>query len=151
MSSVVLLNVLGLYPPEGEQQIQAGATETHATVGIESTAPQNNPQQQTAPSPLPMFIWMAVIVAGMWFFMIRPQRKREKQMRELQASISAGDNVVTSSGLFGKVADIGEDCFVVEFGTNRGVRIPVLKADVIAVRSPKLTPQSSNTSANADS
>jgi preprotein translocase subunit YajC len=48
---------------------------------------------------------------------------------------------VTTNGLFGKIADVGEDCFVVEFGTNRGVRIPVLKTDVVAVREPKMTPQ----------
>jgi preprotein translocase subunit YajC len=60
-------------------------------------------------------------------------------MKELQAGITTGDNIITSGGLFGKVADVGEDCFIVEFGTNRGVRIPVLKADVVAIRTPKMT------------
>lgn len=87
-----------------------------------------------------ILLWGAVF-AGMWFFLIRPQRNREKKMKEMQAAIGTGENVVTSGGLFGKVADVGEDCFLVDFGTNRTVRIPVLKADVVGVRSPKMTPQ----------
>ena len=90
----------------------------------------------------PMFIWViyGALFVGLYFLFIRPQRKREKQRREMVESIRAGDNVVTTGGLFGKVADIGEDCFVVEFGTNKGLRIPVLKTDVVGVREPKLTP-----------
>ncbi|MCL1843242.1 MAG: preprotein translocase subunit YajC [Defluviitaleaceae bacterium] len=92
-------------------------------------------------SMMPMLIIWGVAFAGFWFLVMRPQRKREKKMKELQSAITTGDNIITSGGLFGKVADIGEDCFIVEFGTNRGIRIPVLKADVVSVRSPKMTPQ----------
>ena len=90
----------------------------------------------------PMFIWViyGALFVGLYFLFIRPQRKREKERREMVAAIRAGDNVVTTGGLFGKVTDIGEDCFVVEFGTNKGLRIPVLKSDVLGVREPKLTP-----------
>jgi len=84
-------------------------------------------------------IWIAVIV-GFYFLTIRPQRKREKKMKEMQSSIKPGDNIVTSGGMFGRVADVGEDCFVVEFGTNRGVRIPIRKSDVLGIQSPKTTP-----------
>jgi len=88
--------------------------------------------------------WIWIIYGGIfvafYFIFFRPQRKREKAMREMQASINTGDNIVTSGGLFGKIADIGEDCFIVEFGINRGVKIPVLKADVVGVREPKMTP-----------
>jgi len=117
-------------------------TETATQTLTEPAAPA--PVADDPPSMWPMLaIWGAVFV-GMWFLMIRPQRKREKQMRELQAAISTGDNVVTSGGLFGKVVEMGDDCFIVEFGTNKGVRIPVLKADVIAQREPKMTPQISS-------
>jgi preprotein translocase subunit YajC len=84
-------------------------------------------------------IW-AVVLIGMYFLMMRPQRKREKQMKEMQSAIKPGDNVVTSGGLFGRVADVGEDCFIIEFGTNRGIRIPVKKTDVLGIRDPKTTP-----------
>jgi preprotein translocase subunit YajC len=61
-------------------------------------------------------------------------------MKEMQATIGKDDNVITNSGLFGRVVDVGEDCFIVEFGTNRGIRIPVLKSEVAGIRDPKMTP-----------
>ena len=86
-------------------------------------------------------IWVvyAVILVGMYFLLMRPQRKREKQMKEMQSGIRVGDNVVTTGGMFGRVADIGGDCFIVEFGTNRGLRIPIRKSDVLGVKEPQLT------------
>ena len=87
-----------------------------------------------------MIVYVAILLIAMYFLMFRGPRKREKKMREMQASIRTGDNVVVTGGMFGRIADVGEDCFVVEFGTNRGIRIPVLKSDVLGVREPKLTP-----------
>ena len=128
---------------------QNGANEITGDVQAEQIA--GTLQHENGETALPAeepggmgMLWLAVyglIFVGMWFVLIRPQRKRDKAMKELQASISTGDKIVTSGGLFGQVVDIGEDCFVVEFGTNRGVRIPILKADVVCVREPKTTPQ----------
>jgi len=87
-----------------------------------------------------MLAYAAVLIVAMYFLMFRGPRKREKKMKEMQASIRTGDNVVVTGGMFGRIADVGEDCFIVEFGTNRGIRIPVLKSDVLGVREPKLTP-----------
>lgn len=131
--------VPGMPAPDG--LAPQGETQT-GTVAYVPAGGGVAPQDQPEPFSIwPMLlIWGGVFVA-MWFFMIRPQRKREKQMKEMQSQITVNDNVVTSGGFFGKVADVGEDCFVVEFGTNRGIRIPVLKSDVVAVRSPKMTPQ----------
>lgn len=83
-------------------------------------------------------VWILVIV-GFYFLTIRPQRKREKQMKEMQSGIGVGDNILTSGGLFGRVAEVGHDCFVVEFGTNRGVRVPIRKSDVLGVKTPQIT------------
>ena len=87
-----------------------------------------------------MLVYAGVLIVAMYFLMFRGPRKREKKMKEMQASIRTGDNVVVTGGMFGRIADVGEDCFIVEFGTNRGVRIPILKSDVLGVREPKLTP-----------
>ena len=92
------------------------------------------------PSILMIVVWVAMF-GGIWFLMMRPQKKREKKLKELQASIKAGDNVVTNGGMFGKVADVGTDCFVVEMGiSGRTVKVPILKSDVLGVREPVLTP-----------
>lgn len=113
-----------------------------AQEGTQAVTPAPAPQAQPA-GLLDMWwmygIWIAVIV-GFYFLTIRPQRNREKKMKEMQSSIKPGDNIVTSGGMFGRVADVGEDCFVVEFGTNRGVRIPIRKSDVLGIQSPKTTP-----------
>jgi len=104
---------------------------------------------QAAPAPQPEAgpfgtVWMiaiwGLVIVGMYFLMIRPQRKREKQAREMQANLKVGDNVLTNGGMFGRIADVGQDCFVVEFGTNRGIRIPIRKSDVLGIQTPKLTP-----------
>ena len=84
-------------------------------------------------------VWILVIV-GFYFLTIRPQRKRDKAMKEMQSALKVGDNVLTSGGMYGRIADVGEDCFVIEFGTNRGVRIPIRKADVLRIASPQMTP-----------
>ena len=85
-------------------------------------------------------IWGAAII-GFWFLLIRPQKKREKKLKEVQSSIKPGDNIVTNGGMFGRVADVGTDCFVVEMGiSGRTVKVPILKSDVLGVRDPVLTP-----------
>ncbi|MCL2224394.1 MAG: preprotein translocase subunit YajC [Defluviitaleaceae bacterium] len=126
--------------PENGAIVTPEYTATNGTLAYAGTG-AGAPQPEGGGMSMWIFALYGAIFVGMWFLLIRPQRKREKQMKELQASISTGDNVVTSGGLFGKVADIGEDCFIVEFGTNRGIRIPILKGDVLAVREPKMTPQ----------
>ena len=83
-------------------------------------------------------VWVLVIV-GFLFLTILPQRKKDKQMREMQSSIKVGDNVLTSGGMFGRIAEVGHDCFVVEFGTNKGVRIPIQKSNVLGIKTPQIT------------
>ena len=57
-------------------------------------------------SPLPMIVMMLVIGAIMWFFMIRPQQKKQKQIRAFQNALKEVDSVVTGGGIFGKVKHI---------------------------------------------
>ena len=84
-----------------------------------------------------------LMMGAIWFFMMRPQRKREKQMAEMQGAMSVGESVLTSAGLFGKIVSVGHDSFIIEFGADgggRGVRVPVRKADVVAIQTPVMTP-----------
>ena len=61
-------------------------------------------------------------------------------MAEMQSALKVGDNVVTSSGFFGKIVEIGQDAIVLEFGSNRGVRIPIRKTDIVGIKEPIMTP-----------
>jgi preprotein translocase subunit YajC len=59
-----------------------------------------------------MLIMMAAVFGIMYFFMIRPQRKREKELQNLREALKKGDEVVTSSGIHGQVAEV-KDAFVI--------------------------------------
>lgn len=54
-----------------------------------------------------------------YFLLIRPQQKRQKQVREMQANIQKGDKIVTIGGMHGSVDAIDEDIVVVNCGTNK--------------------------------
>ncbi len=86
-----------------------------------------------------MIIYMVVIFGAMYFLSIRPQKKKQAQMEEMRKNIDVGDSVLLANGMFGKVADITAECYIIEFGTNKGVRIPVVKQEVYAKREPNLT------------
>lgn len=54
-----------------------------------------------------------------YFFMIRPQKKREKEVEKMRSSIEVGDEIVTSGGIIGRVVSIREDTIVIETGSDR--------------------------------
>ena len=82
-------------------------------------------------SPIFMLVLMFVI---MWFFMIRPQRKQQKAIEAFRNSLSAGQQVVTSGGIYGTVKDIvnenGRQIVVLEIAT--GVKIKIDKSSIFA-------------------
>lgn len=86
-----------------------------------------------------MIIYILGLVALFYFFAIRPQKKREKELKTMQEGVKLGDWVMTSSGFYGKVVDITDQVFIVEFGTNKSVCIPVKKSEIMGNKEPNLT------------
>ncbi|MEA4815927.1 MAG: preprotein translocase subunit YajC [Lachnospiraceae bacterium] len=86
-----------------------------------------------------LILYFIAIIGIFYFLSIRPQKKREASASQMRDSIKPGDSVVLISGLYGNVVDVTAECFIIEFGMNKGVRIPVLKAAVSAVKEPNLT------------
>ena len=80
-------------------------------------------------NPLASFLPLVLIVVVFYFFIIRPQMKRQKEMKKFRESIAKGDKVVTTGGIFGKVNDVKEDHLVIEIADN--VRIKVDKNSVV--------------------
>ena len=70
-------------------------------------------------STLGLMLPMVGVFVLMYFLMIRPQKKKEKQATEMRNSIEVGDGVTTIGGIVGRVASIKEDVFVLETGTDR--------------------------------
>lgn len=84
-------------------------------------------------------LYMVFIFGIMWLLIIRPQKKRDKQVAEMQNSIKVGDSVLLTTGIYGKVVDIINDLFIIELGLNKSVRIPVKKAAVATLAEPNLS------------
>ena len=79
----------------------------------------------TGTSSLIMF---GMIFAVMYFFMIRPQIKKQKQEREYRSTLKKGDSVITIGGIYGKITDVKEDAFIIE--VHGGTKLKVSKTAV---------------------
>jgi len=75
-------------------------------------------------------LMMVLIFVVFYFFMIRPQTKRQKEIKKQRDEMKVGDSVVTSGGIYGKVKDIKETTITVEIADN--VRVKVDKNSVFA-------------------
>jgi preprotein translocase subunit YajC len=88
---------------------------------LQATTPQGG-------SNWSMIIMLVAVFAIMYFMMIRPQQKRQKEIQKMRNALKVGDKVVTAGGIYGKVKEINEKDFLVEVAEN--VRIRVDKASV---------------------
>ena len=84
-------------------------------------------------------LYLGFFFVIMYFLIIRPQKKRDKQVADMQSSIKVGDEVLLNTGIYGKVVDIINDLFIIALGLNKSVRIPVKQVAVAAVAAPNLT------------
>ena len=100
--------------------------------------------------PLIMLVGMLVV---MYFFMIRPQKKQEKEAAEMRNALVVGDEVTTIGGIIGKVVSIKDETFVLETTKDRtkirflrgAIRsVDVKMADIVAA-------QTAEKEANTDS
>jgi preprotein translocase subunit YajC len=78
---------------------------------------------ESSGSPLPSLILLALIPLALYFFMIRPQRRRLRDQQALQRSIGVGDEVVTTSGIFGFITGEEGDKFWLEIDDDVQIRI----------------------------
>jgi preprotein translocase subunit YajC len=68
--------------------------------------------QEAAASPLPSLLFLGLMVAVFWLFIIRPQRQRAKSQQELSKSLSPGEEVRTIGGIHGTVVSVDEESVV---------------------------------------
>lgn len=59
-------------------------------------------------SSMSFWIMMILIFGVMWFFMIRPQRKQQKELEKMRSELKKGDKVVTAGGIYGTIAEVQE-------------------------------------------
>lgn len=84
-----------------------------------------------------MGLLMWVVVFGVFYFLlIRPQKKKDKELKEMRDSLAVGDTVVTIGGIVANVAKIEEETIVIEFGPSR-TKMPIQKWAIGSVQSKK--------------
>ena len=87
-------------------------------------------------NPLFLILFYVVVLGGLWFILMRPQKKEQKRVAAMIADMEVGDTVLTTSGFYGVVIDITEEAVIVEFGPNNNCRIPMQKAAIMQVEKP---------------
>lgn len=115
-----------------EQILNFFVSNTHAAdaaVAATGAAPQQA-------SGLPLMLMLGVFVVFMWFAVWRPQSKRAKEQRNLLASLSKGDEVLTIGGILGRIVKITDNYVVIAVSENTEV---TMQKSAIANALPKGT------------
>lgn len=93
--------------------------------------------EQTPPSNsgwLSIALMVGVLVI-MYFIMIRPQKKQQKQIDDMRSNLQVGDEITTIGGIIGKIVSIKEETCIIETGRD-GVRMRILRSAVRCVDVP---------------
>lgn len=73
-------------------------------------------------------LMIVALIAIFYFFMIRPQQKRQKEIRKFREALTVGDRVITAGGIHGKIRGIKDNAFIIEIADN--VKITIDKGSV---------------------
>ncbi|MBN2891167.1 MAG: preprotein translocase subunit YajC [Bacteroidales bacterium] len=84
---------------------------------------------EKAQNPYSMWIMLGLLMVVFYFFMIRPQSKKQKELKKFRESLAEGSKVVTVGGIHGKVAQIKDNTVLLEVAEN--VRIKIDKASIV--------------------
>ncbi len=89
-----LLNVILMAPPEGGKSSQTS-----------------------------FFIMMILIFVVFYFFMIRPQMRKQKELKSFRDALKKGDRIVTTGGIYGKINNISENVITIDVGNNVLIKV----------------------------
>ncbi len=96
------------------------------------------PAAASAASPFSPFVMMALIFGIMYFMMIRPQRRREKERKEMIASVKSGARVLLTSGIIGQVTNVKENTLVIRIAED--TKVEVVRAAISQILEKDETP-----------
>ncbi|PIF06684.1 MAG: preprotein translocase subunit YajC [Draconibacterium sp.] len=81
------------------------------------------PAEGQEPNMLMTFLPLILIIVVFYFFMIRPQMKRQKDIRNFRESLKKGDKVVTTGGIYGKIAEVKETTILLEITKDIVIKV----------------------------
>jgi len=90
---------------------------------VEFLAQTPAPGQPQSPSAWVQILPMVLLFGAMYFFMIAPQRKKQKEHEKMLKSLESGDEVVTTGGIFGTITNVKEDRFVIRVADNTKIEV----------------------------
>ena len=80
--------------------------------------------QAAAPAAGPMqFLFPVLMVAAIWFLIIAPQRKKQKEHAKMLDTLGAGDEIITTGGVYGEITNKKEDRYVIRIADNTKIEI----------------------------
>ncbi len=79
-------------------------------------------------SPVTMILLMVGMFAIMYFVMIRPQKKRQKEEQEMRSAVDVGDEITTIGGICGRVVTVKEEHLIIETGAAANERLAAERA-----------------------
>ena len=74
-------------------------------------------------NPLMSMLPLLLIVVVFYFFMIRPQMNRQKEVRKFRESLAKGDKVVTTGGIYGKIVEVKETVIILEIAKDINITV----------------------------
>jgi preprotein translocase subunit YajC len=74
-------------------------------------------------NPLLTFLPLIAVFVVFYFFMIRPQVKKQKELSTYRSSLKKGDKIVTTGGIYGKVAEVKENIITIDVGGDVKLRV----------------------------
>ena len=69
------------------------------------------------------FIFLILLVVVFWFFMIRPQMKRQKELKKYRDELKKGDKIMTTGGIFGKIVEINDFTVIIEVESQARLKV----------------------------
>lgn len=78
-----------------------------------------------------MIVFWGLFFAAMWFLLIAPQRKKQKEHQKMLTELKTGDEIITSGGIYGTITNVRDDRFAVRIGD--GTKIEINKGFVHAL------------------
>lgn len=90
-------------------------------------------------------VMIVALIAIFYFFMIRPQQKKQKEIKKFREGLNVGDRVITAGGIYGKIRGVKDNTIVLEIADN--VRITIDKGSVYpsAAQAQEAVKESDNT------
>lgn len=94
-------------------------------------------------------IMLVVFFLILYFLTIRPQKKREKEIREMRESLTVGDEIITIGGILGKIIRVKEDYVTIEVGSDKN-KFEITKWAVGSVVNKKESKKDNNKKSDED-